>query len=277
MKHSLRAMRITLLAGSFLAAGSAYAAPVQAYQGPGNGRQNASEATSELLLMVEQLRDEVRNLRGMVEEQGHRLEQLNRQARDRYVDLDQRLLDMNQRMQVMEKSPATSSLAVPAVSGSAVPAASGSAAAPVAGAATADAAKPKSAREYRAPGKEEEAAYQAIRTLITSKSYDKAVDELYQFVARYPEGDLTVNAYYWLGEAYLAKPQLEQARQAFTIVATRFSDHRKAADASFKLAVVQDRMGQKGEAKKLLQAVLAQYPNTPAASLAQAYLAGLGK
>ena len=88
----------------------------------------------------------------------------------------------------------------------------------------------------------------------------------------YPEGDLTVNAYYWLGEVYLAKPQLEQARQAFTIVATRYSDHRKAPDAVYKLGVTLDRLGEKDEARRRMTSVVEQYPDSGAAELAKKYL-----
>lgn len=254
--------------------------PVPAYQGPA-ATAPRQEATAELLMMVEQLKDEVRTLRGLVDEQGHRLNQLNRQARDRYVDLDQRLLDLNGRVQGLETAGSAPAPAPAAGDAPAAPdAPQGQTATPPAPGAPATTAAPAAARkvkEYRAPSKEEEAQYQAIRALITSKSYDKAIDEIYQFVARYPDGDLTVNAYYWLGEVYLVKPQLEQAKQAFTVVATRYADHRKASDASYKLGVVHDRMGQKQEAERLLKAVMAQYPGTQAAGLAKTYLDGLGR
>lgn len=51
-------------------------------------------ANAELLMMVEQLQQEVQYLRGAVEEQAHHIKQLKQQGRDRYRDLDQRLLQL---------------------------------------------------------------------------------------------------------------------------------------------------------------------------------------
>ena len=112
--------------------------------------------------------------------------------------------------------------------------------------------------------------------VLFSRRYEKdgsLADTFYAAKSEhFPEGDLTVNAYYWLGEVYLAKPQLEQARQAFTIVATRYSDHRKAPDAVYKLGVTLDRLGEKDEARRRMSSVVEQYPDSGAAELAQKYL-----
>src|SRR5690606_41508964 len=53
----------------------------------------AQSGNVEIYLMVEQLQREVRELRGMVEQQGYTIEQLKSQQRDRYLHLVQRLLN----------------------------------------------------------------------------------------------------------------------------------------------------------------------------------------
>ena len=210
-----------------------------------------NQATAELFYMIQQLQREVRDLRGQVEEQQHQISRLQQQGRDRYVDLDQRILELSKAVE------------------------SGASAAqqPTAAGASADSGRLTPARVYRSPEPEEQKTYNDIIDLIRNKKdYDTAITRLYEFVDTYPEGDLTVNAYYWLGEVYLAKPQLEQARQAFTIVATRYSDHRKAPDAVYKLGVTLDRLGEKDEARRRMSSVVEQYPDSGAAELAQKYL-----
>ena len=210
-----------------------------------------NQATAELFYMIQQLQREVRDLRGQVEEQQHQIGRLQQQGRDRYVDLDQRILELSKAVE------------------------SGASAAqqPTAAGASADSGRLTPARVYRSPEPEEQKTYNDIIDLIRNKKdYDTAITRLYEFVDTYPEGDLTVNAYYWLGEVYLAKPQLEQARQAFTIVATRYSDHRKAPDAVYKLGVTLDRLGEKDEARRRMSSVVEQYPDSGAAELAQKYL-----
>lgn len=210
-----------------------------------------SQATAELFYMIQQLQSEIRDLRGKVEEQEHQISRLQKQGRDRYVDLDQRILEL---AKAVESGARGGSQAAESQAGSSSPVAT-------------------PARNYRSPAPEEQQAYSEIIDLIRNKKdYDAAITRLYEFVDKYPEGDLTVNAYYWLGEVYLVKPQLEQARQAFTIVTTRYADHRKAADAAFKLGLTYDRLGKKDEAARRMQAVIRDYPGSGAADLARKHL-----
>ena len=207
-------------------------------------KASSNQATAELFYMIQQLQGEVRRLQGEVEEQRHQIDRLKEQGRDRYIDLDQRILDLSEKV-------------------SAQPAATGSEAS---GAGT-------ETREYRQPEADERKSYQQIVDLIRKdKKYDEAISRLYEFIDKHPEGDLTVNAYYWLGEVYLVKPQLEQAKQAFTIVATRYPDHRKAPDAVYKLGVTLDRLGEKEEAERRMKTVIGDYPNSSAAELARKFL-----
>lgn len=252
-------MQKLLLAGALLAfCGTSIAQSVPAFQSGSGG--DANQAASELFFMVEQLRDEVRTLRGTVEEQQHRIEQLSKQGRDRYVDLDGRMLDLAKRVAALEDGGQGAS--------------PGNAGPPEgqAGATAGQEAGGRKAVAFRPPGAEEQKTYQAIQEKIRAKSYSAAINDLYQFIADYPEGDLTVNAYYWLGEIYLAESELDQARQAFTIVTARFPEHRKAADALFKLGVAQDRLGEKSQARATMNSVLEQYPESTAAGLAKNYL-----
>lgn len=218
-------------------------------------RQSAgSQGNSELFFMIERLQQEVRSLRGELEEQRNQLDRLTRQSRERYIDLDQRLMELSEQQDQRQSSSSGS--------GGSSSSASSQRQAPQ-----------TVSREYREPSAEERETYEKIQTLIQQdQAYDQAIGELYDFIGEYPEGDLTVNAYYWLGEVYLVKPQLEQAKQAFTIVATRFQDHRKAPDALYKLGVVHDRMGEKDQAERYMKRVVDQYGASQAATLAKKYL-----
>jgi tol-pal system protein YbgF len=210
-----------------------------------------NQASAELFYMLQQLQGDLRRLQGEMEEQRHLLERLEQQGRDRYIDLDQRILKLTAAQQQAQAAA------------SAAPASATPAPASV------------QAKDYRQPSAEESKAYNSIVDLIRNqKKYDQAITQIYEFLDTYPEGDLTVNAYYWLGEVYLVKPQLEQAKQAFSIVATRFADHRKAADSTYKLGVTLDKLGEKDEAGRRMQTVVNNYPDSSAAKLAQSYLDG---
>jgi tol-pal system protein YbgF len=254
-------MRKTLMASVLVPLVLGQAAPLQAQSATPAFQNSASEAqrkavnnqaTAELFYMIQQLQEDVRRLQGKVEEQQHLITQLQAQGRDRYIDLDQRILDLSEKLNAQPTAAGAGASATPAASGQGTPVAT---------------------RDYRAPGAEEQKDYNAILDLIRNqKAYDQAISRLYEFIDRYPEGDLTVNAYYWLGEVYLAKPQLEQAKQAFTIVATRYPDHRKAPDALYKLGVTLDRLGSREDARRYMERVTREYPDSGAAGLAKKFL-----
>lgn len=216
------------------------------------GRQaGGSQANAELFYMIQQVESDLRRLRGEVEEQRHLINRLEEQGRDRYIDLDQRILKLSA---AQESQAQAASTAAAKATASATPAGT-------------------KTKEYRQPSAEEREAYSAIVDLVRNqKKYDQAITRIYEFLDTYPEGDLTVNAYYWLGEVYLVKPQLEQARQAFSIVATRFADHRKAPDSAYKLGVTLDKLGDTEEARRRMRSVVQSYPDSGAAKLAQSFL-----
>ncbi len=213
-------------------------------------KANSSQATAELFYMIQQLQGEVQRLQGEVEEQKHLITGLQKQGRDRYVDLDQRILNLSEKISNQPASQVDTS-----------------------GESRGNARPLPVQRDYRQPGADEQKAYDHIQNLIhKQKKYDEAISKLYEFIDKYPEGDLLINAYYWLGEVYLVKPQLEQAKQAFTIVATRYTDHRKAPDACYKLGITLDRLGDHNEAIKRMKSVIHDYPGSNAAKLAGKFL-----
>lgn len=265
-------MKLRSWAGSLtlLLAAGVVAQPVPAYQnqqneaGSSSSPASASSGNAALYDMIQQLQQEVRQLNGQLEEQQHRLSQLEAQSKSRYIDLDQRILDLNKKV-----AGITSAATAPAGSTSGP-----SASAP--GGASANSAQTQGGKgHYAPPSAAEQKEYEAIRGLIEAKKYDQAIDRLFQFLSKYSKGDLTVNAYYWLGEVYLAQGQLEQAQQAFTIVSTRYSDHRKAPDALYKLAVILQRQKKTQDAENTLQQVISTYPGSHAAGLAKKDLASL--
>jgi len=245
------------IALAFSASASAQSTPAfQASTATKPATQSQMNANAELLFMLEQLQQEVQSLRGMVEKQSHEIKQLKEKGRDRYRDLDQRLLKLQAgtipSSSAGEVKPSSTSVAlapVPVATTSVVVTAT---------------AKPK-------PSAEQQRAYQQAYDLIKQKKYEQAVDQLHKFIEIYPSSDLTGNAYYWLGEVYLVMPKFEQARQAFTVVVGSFSAHRKAPDAMYKLGVTYHRLDNLKEAKFYLSEVSKRYPESSAAKLAKEY------
>lgn len=212
----------------------------------------SSDVTSNwaLYTQVQQLQQDVAKLRGIVEEQSHVIDQLRGDLRSRYTDLDQRLGALQD--QVKQQATATPSAA--ATTGQA----------PAAGAIS--------------PTIEDEkktflAAYETFR----SGGPDKAIAPMQAFVKRYPDSTFTPSAYYWLGEFYLnaSHPDTASARTQFETVLARYPDHAKAPAALYKIGTILDMQGKQAEAGKKMQELLARYPKSAEAALADSYLKAL--
>lgn len=200
------------------------------------------------------LQQEVAELRGQLEELRFQVEQLNALQADRYLEMDSRL------QQLMRSAP----LAEPTASGWTAPELT----AP---------APPPASNDGAAAGTEamdEAGLYASSQQLISRKKYDQAIDQFKAQVARFPEGELAANAYYWMGELYmvLPEPDLEAAWRSLARVIAHFPQHRKVPDALLKLGMVHYRRGDCQRAEELLSQVVAQYEGKAVAKLAQNYL-----
>ncbi|WP_027909636.1 tol-pal system protein YbgF [Pseudomonas sp. URMO17WK12:I4] len=213
----------------------------------GGGVQTPSTAQGMLFSQLQQMQQDIAQLRGMLEEQQNDIQRLKKESLERYQDLDKRL----------SSGPATqNSQAAGASSG--------------AGGATAGAgeAGQQASGEPADPAKEK-LFYDAAFDLIKAKDFDKASQAFAAFLRRYPSSQYAGNAQYWLGEVNLAKGDLQGASQAFAKVSQAYPQHSKVPDSLYKLADVEIRMGNNDKAKSTLQQVIAQYPGTSAAQLAQ--------
>lgn len=230
-------------------------APVAAPAGAGR----PLSVQNEMVLMLQQLQDEVRTLRGIVEQQQYRLDQLERQQRERYRDVDRRLGLLIQQLPSTEPAAATS----PVAADSALPATPAAAAQAPAAAVTAP------ADSAAAP---DQVAYEAAFARVRARDFAAARDRLKAFIGQYPDSPLLANAWYWLGEVELAQQHHDDAHAAFSRVIEQYAASSKAADALYKLGVLAGRAGDLTAARTLMQRVVDQYPQAPAADLARAYL-----
>jgi tol-pal system protein YbgF len=222
----------------------------------------AMSANSELYFMLEQLQTEVSSLRGLVEEQAFQIQQLKENDKSRYQDLDSRLLELTRKIEAGAAASgggSTSAYSPPSV-------------VPAADSGTGDSGLEQSSSVVQAePTEEQKREYQKAYSLIAEKKFDEAIDRFHAYIEKYPEGELTGNAYYWLGEVYLVYPKLEQAKQAFMIVVRSFKGHRKEPDALFKLGAVFDQLQDATSSEKYLSEVQARFPDSTAAKLAKSY------
>jgi tol-pal system protein YbgF len=219
-----------------------------------NSSASGSSATS-MFQQFQQLQDDVAELRGMVEEQAHQIARLQADQKEQYIDLDRR---------------------VAALSGGTGPTAAAGGGA-TSGPTTSGGGGPVTTGPVASANNSERDAYTTAFNMTKDKRFNEAIAAFNQLLVTYPKGEYSGNAYYWLGELYLAQPEpaLEKSRQSFAQVVGQYPTNPKISDAMYKLGVVYHRLGDKAKALEYLNRVQSQYPGTQAAKLAQAYAAEL--
>jgi len=219
----------------------------------GGAATAAPSAQGELFNQLQRMQDQIAQQQGVIEVLQNDISQMKQENLERYQDLDRRI------------GTGVTPAATPDNSSAGGAASATGGAAAGAGAAS---QAPAASSEPGDPAKEK-LYYDAAFDLIKAKDFDKASKAFTAFLGRYPNSQYAGNAQYWLGEVNLAKGDLQGAGQAFAKVSQLYPKHAKVPDSLYKLADVERRLGHTDKVKGILQQVVAQYPGTSAAQLAQ--------
>lgn len=206
----------------------------------GNAGSMGSGAAQILFSEIEVLKQEVQELRGLVEEQTYELKKLKAEQKERYIDLDRR---MSQRLQGAPSNAADPATAEPVDEGG-------------------------------ASAVSEKGQYDNALRFVQERKFPEAIAALQSFLQTYPSSSYAVNGYYWLGQIFYIQNNLDEARKAFTIVVNQYPQHQKTADSRYKLGVLLHKLGETAKAKKMLKAVASEYAQSSpgTARLAENYL-----
>jgi tol-pal system protein YbgF len=221
----------------------------------GGGVSAPVSAQGELFNQLQSMQEQISRQQGIIEVLQNDVARMKQESLERYQDLDRRIGTGGAPAASPENSSSGGDLNAPA-------------AAAGAGAGAAAAQAPAAGSEPADPAKEK-LYYDAAFDLIKAKDFDKASQAFAAFLRKYPNSQYAGNAQYWLGEVNLAKGDLQGAGQAFAKVSQLYPKHAKVPDSLYKLADVERRLGHTDKVKGILQQVVAQYPGTSAAQLAQ--------
>lgn len=204
----------------------------------------------EMFNRMEQLQAEVLKLRGENEELAHQLEELKKQQRTLYTDLDERIQQLSAGGESGAPQAPLDQSAWPD------------------GTATTEATAPQVPVSPGDPANRQ-AAYQKAFNILKEGKYPEAIKEFKSFIAAYPTGEYADNAHYWLAEAYYVSRDFNASRDVFRKVIKDFPQSSKVPDALLKIGFIEYETGQKANAKELLTEVVKRYPDSSAAKLAE--------
>jgi tol-pal system protein YbgF len=239
--------------------------------GPAMAQDADPSMMANLVIQVQELQDEVRMLRGQLEEQDRELENLKRRQRDQYLDLDQRLSDMRNAQPVVGACPAVTTR--PAQQGPTVspradvpqvraPMESQSEVVGIGQPAAQSQATPASAAAEKAAYDQ---AFQALKEL----RYADAAEDFQSFLDQYPNSEYADNAQYWLGESYYVTRNYDIALTAFQSLLDNYPESPKSPDALLKIGYTHYELEQWDSARAALTQVQENYPDTTLSRLAE--------
>ncbi len=198
----------------------------------------------DMLGRIQVLQQQIQQLTGRQDELQHKLDNLQRHQRDLYLDIDQRLRRLELKPAAPGSAGAAPSSATPAV--------------PSSGAVGAGAATLQIQSDY-----------ESALGLLRAGKYPQAAQAFRAFLKAHPDSAYADNAEYWLGETNYVTRNFGPALQAFQAVVRHYSRSPKVPDSLLKIGYIQYEQKHWKEARKTLTEVIARYPNSAAARLAE--------
>lgn len=261
-----------------------------------NPLENSQGSTLwQLYQQVQQLQQEVRELRGQLEDQQDTIGRTQKELKNRYADLDQRVELLNQAQNqdgTTEAAEGTESTDTPANEAgteastpeqSLIPAKAPENATPPApnssGTVVTAPASTKAASSNNSAmpvsGNDEKSAYVGAYDAYKTGGAAKAIRPMQAFISNYPNSVYVPNAHYWLGEFYLASDPVDfvKAKQSFLLVVSKYPKSAKASTSLYRLATITKEIDHRPQdAMTLMRKVIQDYPTSQEASFAKSFI-----
>lgn len=231
------------------------------------------EATTRLSVRLSELENDIRSVTGRVEELSFQVRDLNNRVEQMSADLEYRT---SQTTPGQQAAPTNSSEQGGGSAGAPANEPDGSQPAAQYGAgprqlgAFSQTNPTHEQVQPEGPGVAEDVTQTSARqeyayafNLMRAKKYGEAEQAFQKFLEQNPDGPLTQNAHYWLGETYYA--QGEFTRSATTFLEGYEYDKKgaKAPDTLLKLGMSLGRLGKKREACATFNELESAFPNVP--------------
>ncbi len=269
---------------ALLSSASLYAIPIESRGLSDNSTSTNDIANSsapiagnmnwDLMQKNQQLENQLRELRGKIEEQDHAIDQLTKELSNRYTDLDQRLELLHQKIEPENNDQTQNSNENSATTGSTpVNSDSTNTTSTTQTTTTSNTATPKQNTTPKEtpqnntsdPIALEKAAYTIALDAYKKGGAKQAIAPMQNFIKNYPNSIYTGNAHFWLAEFYLAidPPNYTEAKKNYETVAAKFPDSSKASRALYQLYSIAKDVNKNTQAANVYKSkLLNTYPKS---------------
>ena len=118
--------------------------------------------------------------------------------------------------------------------------------------------------------------YEEALRIVDRRDYRAAILRFKDFLKKYPNSDYSDNAQYWVGECHYALREFEQAILEFDAVRRKYPNGAKVPAALLKQGFAFAELGDKVDARLILQELVDRYPQSEEAGKAKQKLKTLG-
>lgn len=132
---------------------------------------------------------------------------------------------------------------------------------------TQPAARDTAARPAVGPGPTQ--LYEQATAQLRRGSTGAARDGFQQLLTRYPQSDLAPDAQFYVAETFATERKVPQADSTYRLVAERWPNAPRTAQALYKLGLSLERQGRRAEARAALEDVVKRFPRSDEAQLAR--------
>ncbi len=111
--------------------------------------------------------------------------------------------------------------------------------------------------------------YEAAWKLLEQKNYRVAIAQFKEFIKKHPKSEYANNAQYWIGESHYALREFDQAILEFDAVRRKYPKGDKVPAALLKQGFAFAELGDKVDARLILQELIDRYPQSQEAAKAK--------
>jgi len=108
-------------------------------------------------------------------------------------------------------------------------------------------------------------SYRKALVLLQSQQHSESVLAFSNFLEQYPDHPLAGSAQFYVGEAYFQQKEYKLALQEYRRVLTSYDRSAQVPEALHKMALAEDLLNMKEDAKAHRQLLTSLYPQSPAA------------
>ena len=210
--------------------------------------ESLRRSQGELLLQIEQLRQETQALRGLMEELSYQLGQMSSDQKTRYLDLDQRLGEL---VRIQKEGISSTPRPTPATADS-----------------TTGGVGEAGAQASVSNDISDQDAYNSAFQLIRERKFEESLVAMESFIRAYPDSELVLDARFWRGQVFDVLGRDEEAIEAFKSLTLVAPDYRRILQVKVKLGKLLIKNQDVMNGRKILQEVITQAPESVEAGLA---------